>query len=186
MPLPSRIEGFAIISADGMIADASGHMPAALRIAPDQEFFYAALGHAAAVVHGRYSHEGGAAAAGRHRLIVTRRVSALAPDTMHPMALLWNPVGASFAQAWRALGASDGMLAVIGGTDVYSLFWQLGYDAFHLTRAAQVRLPGGRPVFRELTGDRTPDSVLASYGLRPAETRVLEASAGVTLVTWRR
>jgi dihydrofolate reductase len=169
-----------------MIADASGHMPDALRIAPDQEFFYAALGHAAAVAHGRHSHEGGPAADGRRRLIVTRRVPALAPGTVHPGTLLWNPAGASLAEAWSALGAPDGMLAVIGGTDVYSLFWQPGYDAFHLTRAAQVRLPGGRPVFRELTGDRRPEDVLASHGLRPTETRVLDAAAGVTLVTWRR
>ena len=33
MPGPSRIEGYAIISADGMIADAAGEMPDALKIA---------------------------------------------------------------------------------------------------------------------------------------------------------
>ena len=36
MPAPSRIEAFAIISADGMIADAAGHMPDALKIEADQ------------------------------------------------------------------------------------------------------------------------------------------------------
>ena len=41
MPAPSRIEAFAIISADGKIADAAGHMPAALKIDADQEFFQA-------------------------------------------------------------------------------------------------------------------------------------------------
>lgn len=186
MPGPSRIEGFAIISADGMIADAAGQMPEALKFAPDQEFFHAGLERAAAVVHGRNSHEGGPQAASRRRLIVTRRVPALAPAPTDPGALLWNPAGASLAQAWIALGAADGMLAVIGGTDVYSLFWSPGYDAFHLTRAAQVRLPGGRPVFRELTADRSPEDVLASHGLHPTEPRVLDAAACVTLVTWLR
>ncbi len=186
MPGPSRIEGFAIVSADGMIADAAGHMPDALKIEADQEFFHAGLDRAAAVVHGRRSHEGGANAAGRRRLIVTRRVSGLAPASAHPRALLWNPAGASLAQAWAALGAGDGMLAVIGGADVYALFWEAGYDAFHLTRVARARLPGGRPVFRELAGDRTPEEVLASHGLHPGRRRVLDAAAGATLVTWQR
>ena len=35
MPAPNRIEAFAIISADGMIADAAGHMPDALKIEAD-------------------------------------------------------------------------------------------------------------------------------------------------------
>ena len=39
---PTSIEGFAIISADSMIADAAGHMSDALKIAADQEFFYLA------------------------------------------------------------------------------------------------------------------------------------------------
>ena len=181
---PTRIEGFAIISADGMIADAAGHMPDALKIAADQEFFYAGLDRAAVVVHGRRSHEGGAGADRRRRLIVTRQVSALAPAPTHPHALLWNPAGASLAQAWGALGAPDGMLAVIGGAEVYELFWDVGYDAFHLTRAARVRLSGGRPLFRELAGDRTPEDVLASHSLRPDESRMLDPTADVALVTW--
>ena len=185
MPGPTRVEGFAIISGDGMIADAAGHMPDALKISADQEFFYAGLDRAAVVVHGRRSHEGGPQADRRRRLIVTRRVGALAPASTHPQALLWNPAGASLAQAWAVLGAPDGMLAVIGGAEVYELFWEPGYDAFHLTRAARVRLPGGRPLFRELSSYCTPEDVLASHRLRPDETRTLDAAAGVTLVTWR-
>src|SRR5262249_1686612 len=145
----------------------------ALKIAADQEFFYAGLDRAAVVVHGRRSHEGGPQADRRRRLIVTSRVNALEPASAHPRALLWNPAGASLAQAWAALGASDGMLAVIGGAEVYELFWDVGYDAFHLTRAARVRLPRGRPLFRELAGDRTPEDILAGHGLRPDETRML-------------
>jgi dihydrofolate reductase len=182
---PTSIEGFAIISADGMIADAAGHMPDTLKIAADQEFFYAGLDRAAVVVHGRRSHEGGPRADQRRRLIVTSRVSALEPASAHPQALLWNPAEASLAQAWAALGAPAGMLAVIGGAQVYELFWEPGYDAFHLTRAARVRLPGGRPLFRELASDRTPEDVLASHGLHPDEALALDPAADVTLVTWR-
>jgi hypothetical protein len=34
-------------------------------------------------------------------------------------------------------------LAVIGGTGVFGLFLEIGYDSFHLSRARNVRLPGG-------------------------------------------
>ena len=105
MPAPSRIEAFAIISADGKIADAAGHMPEALKIDADQEFFHAGLDRAAVVVHGRRSHEGGPNAARRRRLVVTSRVASLAPAPAYPNALLWNPRGASLAEAWSAFGA---------------------------------------------------------------------------------
>jgi dihydrofolate reductase len=78
------------------------------------------------------------------------------------------------------------MLAVIGGPEVYELFLDIGYDAFHLTRAAGVHIPGGRPVFPEIGPDRTPEDVLSSRGLKPGPQRVLDANAGVTLVTWQR
>ena len=93
-------------------------------------------------------------------------------------------MGASLAEAWEAFGAPAGPLAVIGGADVYALFWKAGYDAFHLTRVAQAQLPGGRPVFRDLSPSRTPEDILASHGLRPGEARILDPAAGVTLVTW--
>ena len=44
MPLIARIEGFAIVSEDGMLADAAGVMPAALQAPADQRFFEAGLG----------------------------------------------------------------------------------------------------------------------------------------------
>jgi dihydrofolate reductase len=184
MSAPSRIEAFAIISADGMIADAGGHMPDALKIEADQEFFHAGLDRAAVVVHGRRSHEGGPNAARRRRLIVTSRVARLAPAPAYSNTLLWNPVGASLAEAWGGFGSPAGTLAVIGGADVYTLFWDIGYDAFHLTRVAQARIPGGHPVFRDLSPSRTPEDVLAGHGLRPGETKMLDPAAGVTLVTW--
>jgi dihydrofolate reductase len=186
MPGPKGIEGYAIVSADGMLADADRRIPDGLKVEADQDFFHRALEQAAAVVHGRHSHEGGPSAQNRHRLIVTSRVDALAPDPSVPKALLWNPKGASLAEAWARLGAPPGLLAVIGGPEVYGLFLAIGYDAFHLSRAAQVRIPGGRPVFPGIGPDRTPEDVLASHGLKAGPQRVLDAAAGVTLVTWRR
>ena len=186
MPRPTHIEGLAIVSADGMLADASGHMPKSLLVEADQRFFQDRLDQAAALVQGRHSHEGGERAARRRRLIVTRRIAALAETELYPNALLWNPNGATLQQAWQRLGAADGMLAVIGATEVYGAFLIIGYDCFHLSRAPQVRLPGGRPVFPGVGPDRSPEDVLASHGLKPGEQRVFDAARGVTMVTWRR
>ncbi len=63
-----RVEGYAIVSADGMIADAARHMPDSIKNEADQKFFQGSLDHAAAVVHGRHSHEGGPRADRRRRL----------------------------------------------------------------------------------------------------------------------
>ena len=65
---PNRIEGYAIISADGMIADAAGKMPDTIRNKADQNFLQAELDRAVALVHGRHSHEGGPRAAARKRV----------------------------------------------------------------------------------------------------------------------
>jgi dihydrofolate reductase len=181
---PIRIEGFAIVSADGMIADALGRMPTSLVIEADQRFFQDGLDRASAIVHGRHSHEGGARAAGRHRLILTRQVASLAEDSAHPNALLWNPAGAPLVEALQALGGPDGPLAVIGGTDVFGMFLP-AYDTFHLSRADHARLPGGKPVFPEVPA-RTPEEALARHGLAPGERRELDSAAGVSVVTWRR
>jgi dihydrofolate reductase len=186
MPRPTRIEGLAIVSADGMLADAEGHMPKSLLIEADQRFFQDRLDAAAVLVQGRHSHEGGERAARRRRLIVTRQIAALAETELYPNALLWNPTGATLEAAWERLGAGDGMLAVIGGTQVYGLFLAIGFDCFHLSHVPQVRLPGGRPVFPEVSADRSPEDVLRSHGLKPGERRVFDAALGVTMVTWQR
>jgi dihydrofolate reductase len=182
---PLWIVGFAIASADGMIADRTGQMPDALKIAADQRFFAAGLDRVDAVVHGRHSHEGQANSPRRRRLILTRTVSGIEQDPNNPTARLWNPAGASFAAACRALGVDTGTVAIIGGTEVFGLFLDIGYDAFNLSRANRARLPGGRPVFPEVPA-RSPEDALASRGLEPGERRVLDAQADATLVTWTR
>jgi dihydrofolate reductase len=179
-----RIEGYAIVSADDMIANAAGIHPPELKHEADLRFFHGALDRAGVVVHGRNSHEGGPHAARRARMILTRSVAGLAPDRENPKALLWNPGGASFAEAWRAAG-EPAVVAVIGGTEVFGLFLAIGYDVFYLTRAARVRLPGGRPVFPGIPPGAA-EEVLAAHGLRPDAPSVLDAEAAVTLVAWRR
>jgi hypothetical protein len=184
MTRPRRIEGYAIVSQDGMIANAAGIMPDALKLDADQRFFAQGLDGVEAVVHGRHSHEQQPHSHLRRRLIVTRQIPALAADPSNEKALLWNPAGAAFEEAWAALGVPDGSLAVIGGPDVFGMFLPR-YDVFYLSRAAEVRLPGGRPVFPQVP-QRTPEEVLASHGLEPGPPQVLDAASGVTVVGWQR
>jgi dihydrofolate reductase len=180
-----RIEGYVIVAADGMIADGKGVMPDAIRNRADQHYFQAGLDRAAAVVHGRHSHEGGPRAARRKRLVLTHQIAAIAPDPSYPNALRWNPEGAALEQALAQLGVTDGTIAIIGGRDVFSLFLPL-YDAFHLSRAANATIPGGLAVFAEVGPNATPENVLARHGLKPGPRRDLDKAAGVTLVTWQR
>jgi dihydrofolate reductase len=180
-----RVEGYAIISADGMIADRNGVMPDAIRNDADQRFLQTEMDRAAVIVHGRHSHEGGARAGKRRRIIVTRQVAAVTPDPAHPNAVLWNPAGATLEQAMATLQPGDGVIAVIGGTEVFGLFLPL-YDAFHLTRAGNAHIPGGRPLFPQVGPAATPQDVLAHAGLRSGPPRDIDAAAGITLTTWER
>ena len=179
-----RIEGYAIVSTEGMIADTSGEMPDAIRNDADQRLFQSELDRAAAVVHGRHSHEGGPRAAHRKRLVLTRYIASLSRDPAHLNSLLWNPGGATLEEALVRLGAAHGAIAIIGGTDVFGLFLPL-YDAFHLTRAAHAKIPHGRPLFPQVGPGKTPEDVLAHFGLKPGPRRDLDAAAGVSLTIWK-
>ena len=135
----------------------------------------------------RHSHEGGPRADTRHRLVVTHRVPSLAPHPTLPKTLLWNPQGASLEEAWaqtrRARRHAGGDRRAATSTRSSST---AAIDAFHLSRVAGVRLPGGVPVFPGIGPDRTPEDILAEHGLKPGPQRVLDAAAGATLVTWQR
>jgi dihydrofolate reductase len=178
------VEGLAIVSADGMIADKTGTQPDALKLDADQRFFHGSLRTADVLVHGRNSGEGGPQAAQRRRIVLTRRIAGVARAPDNDNAVLWNPAMARLEEAWALLGATGRRLAVIGGTEVFGLFLQSGYDVFHLSRARQVRLPGGRPVFPGVP-ERSPEDLLASHGLKPDATQVLDPSADLTLTSWR-
>jgi len=185
MARPDRIEGLAIVSADGMIADARGIQPDALKLEADQRFFHARLDEANALAHGRNSSEGGPHMARRRRLILTRTIAGLGRDPQNDKALYWNPAGATLEQAWEALGLSGGLLVVIGGTEPFGHFLEVGYDVFHLSRANRAELPGGRPVFPGIPS-LSPEDLLERHGLKPGIAQVLDEAAGLTLVSWHR
>lgn len=179
-----RIEGYAIVSEDGMLADAMRVMPPALMFEADQRFFENGLDGVDLVVHGRHSQERQPRSHLRQRLILTRRIPAIAAHASNQRALLWNPAGASLEEALSALGMTDARVGIIGGPEVFALFLD-SYDVFHLSRAPDVHLPGGRPIFPEVP-TRTPEEVLMMHGLEPGPRRALDPANGLTMVSWRR
>jgi hypothetical protein len=174
------VEGHAIVSADGMIADAHGEMPPVMRNEADWRFFQAALDRAALVVLGRLGHQ-------RHpnprrqRLVLTRSVAGLERDARDPRAHLWNPVGVTIDVVLERLGVEQGVLAVTGGTGAFDIFLPL-FDVFVLAEVSGLRLPGGTPCF----SGAPPGEALAAAGLIAGEAVMLDWSASLTQTVWRR
>ncbi len=179
-----HIEGYVIVSADGMLADAKRVMPETLKFEGDKQFFTRALDRADLIVHGRHSHEGQPNSPRRRRIILTRTVTGIADDPSNPRATLWNPAGASLEAACGHAGIHSGTIAIIGGPAVFDMFMDR-YDTFWLSQAPKVRLPGGEPVFSDVPR-QTPQQVLAQHGLEPGASQVLDEADGVTVTPWRR
>jgi dihydrofolate reductase len=166
-------EGYAIVSADGMIADRNGYMPEGLKHESDARFFRAGLDRATLLVHGRHSHEQqGPVSERRKRLVVTGRIAGFSVHPSLANAWVWNPASMPFDQACVKIGVTEGNIAVIGGTGVFGLFLKIGFAAFHLSRADKLVLPGGRPVFPEVPA-KTPQELLTEHGLKPGPLQCL-------------
>jgi dihydrofolate reductase len=179
-----RIEGYVIVSADGMLADATHVMPDQLRFEGDKRFFTEALDRAGLIVHGRNSYEDQPNSPRRKRIVVTRSIGAVAPDPSNPRAVLWNPAGAPFEAACEHICVGSGTVAIIGGPDVFGLFMDR-YDTFWLSQAPRVRLPDGEPCFPGVPG-RSPQEILGAHGMQAGDARILDAADNVTVTPWRR
>ena len=179
-----NIEGYAIISDNGMVADERGIMPSSLMIEADQTFLSQGLDCASIIVHGRNSHERQPQSPHRRRLIVTHSVRTTGPTADYPLARLWNPAGVALPEAAAELGVTDGTVAILGGTQLYGAFLPL-YDVFHLSRIAGLEIPHGRPVFPTVP-TKPPEQILTMNGLAATHRYVIDAMRGVTMTTWRR
>lgn len=175
---PILVEGHAIVSSDGMIADATGAMPPELRNDADWHLFQAALDRSALVVLGRIGHARHPNP-GRRRLVLTRSVETLASDPADPLATYWNPSGIDIAQIVATLGISEGTIAVTGGTGVFDHFLPL-YDRFVLAEVRGLRMQNCTPCFTK----GHPRFVFPGAGL---EARDMQAIApGVIQTRWVR
>jgi hypothetical protein len=179
-----RIDGYVIASADGMLANADRVMPIGLKFEGDKQFFTAALERADLIVHGRNSYEDQPNSPRRKRIVVTRKIKAIAPDPSNPKAVLWNPAGVSFEAARDFAGVHSGTVAIIGGPYVFDMFMDR-YDTFWLSQAPRVRLPGGEPCFPGVP-EHSPQEVLAAHGLKAGDVRILDAANDVSVTPWRR
>jgi hypothetical protein len=179
-----RIEGFVIVSAEGMLANAKHVMPDELKFEGDKRFFNNALDRVDLIVHGRHSHEDQPNSPRRMRIVLTRTIEGLAPDPSNPRATLWNPAGATFEAACGQAGVRSGTVAIIGGPVVFDMFMDR-YDTFWLSQAPRVRLADGEPAFSGVPA-RSPQEVLAAHGLRAGEGQILDAATGVVVTPWRR
>ncbi|HUN95824.1 MAG TPA: dihydrofolate reductase [Bradyrhizobium sp.] len=178
------IEGYVIVSADGMLANADHVMPDSLKFEGDKRFFTDALDRADLVVHGRHSFEDQPNSPRRKRIAVTRTIDAIASDPANPKATLWNPAGARFEAACEYAGVTRGTIAIIGGPGVFGMFMEL-YDTFWLSLAPHVRLPGGEPCFPGVPA-QSPQQVLAAHGLKAGEILMLDAAHDVSVTPWLR
>ena len=172
-----HFEGHAIVSADGMIADRDGNVPAALRNEADWHQYQAALDAAVLTVTGRRGHERNPNP-GRRRLVLTRSVKALAPDPRDPRATFWNPAGLLLPHALTELGIASGTVAITGVFDLFRPY----VTAFVLSEVHRLVLPGGTPCFTA----GHPRSILAADGLHPAEFALIDPAAMVTTTRWQR
>jgi len=172
------VEGHAIVSTDGMIADSHGDMPAALRSEADWRIFQAALDRAALVVLGRIGHMRHPNP-GRRRLVLTHSVADLQPDPVDARASYWNPAGLEIAEVLARLGISEGTLAITGGTGTFDLFlpW---YDSFLLSEVRGLELPGGVPCFTK----GHPRFTLPGVGLEARDMAMIDPD--VVQTNWMR
>ena len=185
MTLNLSIQGFAIVSSNGMIAASDGLMPNSLKFDADQSFLDRALDEAALLVHGRKSHEGQENSSNRRRLLLTRSVEAFTTEPAEPNVWLWNPETTPFDDACVALGVTQGVVAILGGTAAYDMFLPR-YSAFHLMQAGRVALPDGVPVLRAVGDGASPDEVLSAHGLRLQEEETLDPAHALVRQKWAR
>lgn len=181
MPIPGTsviVEGHAIVSVDGMIAAADGSMPPALRSEPDWRIFQAALDVAALVVLGRLGHTRHPNP-GRRRLVLTRSVTDLQPDSDDPLTTLWNPFGMEIGAVLERLGIAQGTIAVTGGTGTFDHFIPF-YDRFVLSEVRGLTLDNGIPCFTK----GHPRFVLPGAGLVARDMEVIDR--GVVQTQWVR
>ena len=176
------IHAHAIVSADDRIAGPDGLTPESLRNDADWARFQAALDEAAVTVLGRLGHETHPNLKRRNRLVLSRSARGI---ERRADAWWWNPADTSVDEALAAAAPGGGIAAVPGGRQVFDMFLDIGFDAFHLVRAADVRIPGGVPVFSTATEERGADAILAAHGLVPAPTEELDPAARVFLTVWR-
>ena len=169
-----RIDGYVIVSADGMLTNANRVMPDELKFEGDKRFFTAALDHADLIVHGRHSGEDQPNSPRRKRLVLTRTISAIAPDPSNPKATLWNPAGdlRGCVRSHRRCVPAPLQSSADRGCSECS--WTATIRSGSRRRRG-CGCPDGEPCFPGVPA-RSPQEILAGHGLRAGPSEVLDAA----------
>ncbi|SCY95029.1 hypothetical protein [Microvirga guangxiensis] len=181
----SRVEihGYAIVSDNDRIADATGHTPEVLRNDADWAYFQAELNRSDVTVLGRLGHEANPNPRNRVRIVLSSSSQGI---ERRVDGWWWNPQKLPWDEAIRRVLPHGGRVAVPGGRRVFDLFLGIGYDAFHLTRAEGVVVPDGIALFSQCDSGKSAETVLSDAGLKPGMRQVLDPSLPVSLVIWHR
>jgi hypothetical protein len=184
MPAPEiQIHGYAIVSADDRIADPQGKTPQALHNEADWAYFQRELDRADLVALGRLGHEANPNIKRRRRLVLSTGARGL---EQRGDAWWWSPAKIAWREVTARLLPNGGRVAVPGGQSVFDLYMEIGYEAFHLTRARRVSLGGGRALFAACDRGLSAQAVLRVAGLRPAAEETIDEAVDVSLTLWRK
>ncbi|MGO4388733.1 hypothetical protein AB4Y85_14460 [Microvirga sp. 2YAF29] len=176
-----EIHGYAIVSDNDRIADATGQTPDILRNDADWAYFQAELNKSDLTVLGRLGHEANPNPRKRLRMVLTSSSSGL---EQREDGWWWDPGKVSWEEAIGQVLPNGGRVAVPGGRQVFDLFLAIGYTAFHLTRAEGTFIPDGVTVFSACDQGHSAEVTLADAGLKPGGKQVLDPDGPVTLVVW--
>lgn len=177
--------GYAVVSAEGFIADREGCMPETLRFDADWAYFQAALDSADITLLGRRTHAAAPNVKQRRRLVVSGRIRAIVQED----ASTWwvNPEDVAPASAVAEIVGADAEVAVVGGTGVFDwILTEGGYDTFHLSLARKVRLGDGRPVFDGISDFADVLTKLEAGGLSIGPRSWLDRKAELELLILKR
>lgn len=178
-------EGYAVVSADGFIADAGGVMPNALKFDADWDYFQTALDRADVTLIGRHTHEAAPNFKKRHRLVFSTRTDGLVKEDA---TTTWiDPAKADPCRAITQLFGPSANVAVVGGRGVFD--WVLSnpsFSAFHLSLAHQARLGQGQTIFKGADDLEAALSLLSHRGLTLEHRSWFDRDAGLELLVYRR
>lgn len=177
-----RLHAYAIVSADDRIADAQGRFPDCLRNDADWAHFQAGLDAARATLLGRRSHEASPNHRNRLRIVMSRSADGL---ERRADGFWWNPARVPLAQALAQAVPEGGDIGVPGGQDVFDHVGPGGFASFHLARAHDARLPGGRGLFRACESGIAAEDLLHAAGLVVGPPIWLDEPARVSLRVFR-
>src|SRR3712207_4504378 len=153
---PVEIHGYAIVSDDDRIADASGRTPDALRNEADWAYFQAELDLSALLVLGRLGHEAHPNRKSRPRMILSSSSPGL---ERRSDGWWWNPGAVSWTDAVRAVLPAGRRVAVSRGGGAVVPFPGIGYVAFSLTLDQGVPVPAGVGAFSRCVAGGSAEAV---------------------------